>query len=345
MEELTRSVVETVFDADPPSVCSALSINSCVCVVCIGTGWLVCVMQFSGLLMTEEGARQAEAEKKAKLEAAQKAAAEKRALKEGKSPSNLANFPLVVKRTDKKDAPADDSDEEDAKRKKEREEKKKQKEREDSYLDDVLKQLKEHVTAMAVIDEQVVPCFPPEYNIYRFYRDSYKRWIIKVLQFHTADNSKMGKASMLKVVTWLDWYVKKNGKDHEMAEILEELMANYTKSTKERMTTLVDNILDSETKASVKKDGTQKPFTSGPTDLFLQINSQMKLVIEGFNIEGRALLLVAEMCSDLVKYFTDKQVKHLTSTCVDVWLDRDRLAVCSVCAARLTDGMCFVLWW
>jgi len=74
------------------------------------------------------------------------------------------------------------------------------------YILSILEELTDLVESLPSLLNSIVPVFPPDYELPRFYIERYCRWLKLTLNFHCNDPSRLSKKAQLRAVNWLEWY-------------------------------------------------------------------------------------------------------------------------------------------
>ena len=147
-----------------------------------------------------------------------------------------------------------------------------------------------------------------------------------------ATGSRLGMSSILAVVSWISTYIELVEQDllegsrssaseilQKMDDLVDKFMDVHDEHAKEKILSWISNILRQEEKASVElnpggEEDTKKNvyyFTSGPSDLFLNINTLFDS--QSANLTGRPLARIALMYVHVLTYYQQIQGEFFKS--------------------------------
>lgn len=155
------------------------------------------------------------------------------------------------------------------------------------------------------------PMFPPYYKIAEFYRNEYRAGALGVITTHTEIPRNLNKGQILKIINFLLWFERDQNKPGFLATTVEGLMEVFVRSTRETISNLITNILrlDEETTEMKGPDGFV--ITTGPSDLFMTINTQLDICLHSNSLRGTAVEYLALMLGDVLTDYTNHQIEFL----------------------------------
>ncbi|CAN0260440.1 unnamed protein product, partial [Ectocarpus sp. 4 AP-2014] len=154
---------------------------------------------------------------------------------------------------------------------------------------------------LEAVDSEVVPCFPPEYDILRVFRDSYEGFLKDLLLPLVCGEDKMADCDVrdiLEAIKWLEYYNTKVERCEEFAQAIGGLNAAYLTRIKAQIIKWVQNLRAQHLEVQLDADGHY--VTTLPDDMFNLINMQIsvaKTLPENFL--GSVVLACLEVLQDI----------------------------------------------
>lgn len=156
-------------------------------------------------------------------------------------------------------------------------------------------------------------CFPPEYDIFRFYAEKYQTQFASLLRMHVdPDTSEI--APLSEVLRFLLAYRQQLQTTapeqlqvvlEEVAEIIEAYLDGYVERSRQKLLGWVDRILSREATAEVHVDSDGYFYTKGPRDIF----ESLQRVVKGLfkycpvsEMSRTALAKVSMLCTSTLVY-------------------------------------------
>lgn len=165
------------------------------------------------------------------------------------------------------------------------------------------------------------PCYPPDYNIVQFLEQRYRHWMLFTLQFHTTDIIHLSKKALLKSCQWIQWYQQRmsdltydKNESNDLTRITSMCMIEYTRSTaSDILNKLVSNIINVEQSSAAERDADGFYITTGPSDLFLTLSTQIDIVLNQFSLHDQPLSYVILMIADTITYYQNETLKFIST--------------------------------
>ncbi|CBJ33864.1 conserved unknown protein [Ectocarpus siliculosus] len=154
---------------------------------------------------------------------------------------------------------------------------------------------------LEAVDSEVVPCFPPEYDILRVFRDSYEGFLKDLLLPLVCGEDKMADCDVrdiLEAIKWLEYYNTKVERCEEFAQAIGGLNAAYLTRIKAQIIKWVQNLRAQHLEVQLDAEGHY--VTTLPDDMFNLINMQIsvaKTLPENFL--GSVVLACLEVLQDI----------------------------------------------
>jgi len=181
------------------------------------------------------------------------------------------------------------------------------------------------VDDLILVSDELVPCFPPRYNIFQYFVLEYHRNIYEMV--NKILSTSMDGGAILKLLKWVrDYYQTMTFRLGVGEELLEprlldgreeDLMTAYVKLVKGKLNEWLTNLLDSETKEFLKReyppdgDATGIYMLSGSVIVFQMFNQQLDVV--STSSRGPLLRDVVYECVTTLSHFQNNWIKVLES--------------------------------
>lgn len=154
---------------------------------------------------------------------------------------------------------------------------------------------------LEAVDSEVVPCFPPDYEILKVFRDSYEGFLKHLLLPLVCSEDRMADCDVrdiLEAIKWLEYYNTRVDRCEEFADAIVGLNAAYLSRIKAQIIKWVQNLRSQHLEAQLNVDGHY--VTTLPDDMFNLINMQIsvaKTLPENFL--GSVVLACLEVLQDI----------------------------------------------
>jgi Exocyst complex component Sec6 len=223
-------------------------------------------------------------------------------------------------------APNPDEDDEDANTRivVNREQRKVITRRHEQLLDSILLAFDEIVDDLRIIRFSMAKCFPPSYDIFSFHAKRYEIYLHAQLLFQVSDVRTFSMKSLLTVARWIQSYfdtlyelAPHTSPTHEFDDVIDLVMEEFVHQTKDRIETLVRNILDQDAERPPQCNRDGHYFTFGIMDTFKVMNQTIDLATKEFNLRGRALKHVVDMLVEQLNIFHKQQASLLHAARVE----------------------------
>jgi hypothetical protein len=195
----------------------------------------------------------------------------------------------------------------------------------ETQVKDVLSKMQVVVAEVLELNDYVAPCFPPDYKIFAFLERLYRKFLLNTLNFYTGDLWRLSPRTILRCVSWLQWYQRQllpmGMRVDELSTAVDELMSSYVKQSEARMMELVGNIIAQDEVAEAVADGKGYYYTDGPQDVFQLIHRHLDIVADQHDLRGRAMVAAVKMLVQVLLYYQRQLGEQLMS----VQLEGDRV--------------------
>jgi hypothetical protein len=193
----------------------------------------------------------------------------------------------------------------------------------DKIVSATLKVGKKVINDLQFISQYMVPCFPPSYDILRFYESRYTKWFSSRLVNVTADTSHLTSGTFLDCLKFISEY--KSGllaigiEDSSAMGILESnqemVLEAFLAFQRKKLASGFQNILASSWNEEPKRVNDKHWLTAAPLDMFTLVNTLISSSMARLN--GRNFIKVVQICCESIKEFQEKQIKGIEARAVE----------------------------
>ena len=213
-------------------------------------------------------------------------------------------------------------------------------------LEIILAVLQKLVEDLLVVCEVVVPCFPPDYHIFRFFLSRYNAFANHTLAQNVRDDASGGavvpRTILLKGIKWIQWYIREiaelardnahyvGGLAEMQAtteplvrswdQVTERLQMDWLAQMRERLSHVMSKIQTkglTDTPIKLRREGRTLIGSHKPQDLFSALNSYLDPPLRPPAIHGAVVLNITLVVLGALDAFQEDLVSLLSTARVD----------------------------
>eukprot|EP00743_Colponemidia_sp_Colp-15_P008297 GILK01009008.1.p1 GENE.GILK01009008.1~~GILK01009008.1.p1 ORF type:complete len:786 (-),score=190.69 GILK01009008.1:548-2905(-) len=183
-------------------------------------------------------------------------------------------------------------------------------------LPHILAHLSQMLEDLTVIQEDVIQCFPPRYNIFELYKEEYQQGITQALLPFLSPFMPLKPGDLLLLAAWTEEYhyhLTRLGIDTEtdtLALAVKKKMPEFMKHIESLLGEWVMNLLRVELAGEVDHTPEGHCITHGPEDLFMFTHQQVNVASE--KLRGQYLIDVFTACCNALFNYQKQQLSVLS---------------------------------
>lgn len=148
----------------------------------------------------------------------------------------------------------------------------------------------------------LVPCFPPKYQIEQFLWGQYKYQVDNIFEIIGAISGQLSNGDILHAMHWVQThskYLVRQEFDTQGIAGIDSLLRTYANRMDDSLRNWLKNIMNADFEAAPREDADGRLFTPGPQDMFRLLEEQLNVAkTGGISLLKRVVSVIQEIIND-----------------------------------------------